>query len=76
MKVEALPVAAGLGEDLMKVLRDNNEGRFNSRWIGERPPIRVSQKIKTETANIKLEVFSWEIAEEMVKEGLRIGDKT
>ena len=39
VKVEAIPVAAGLGEELMKVLRDNNEGRFNGRWTGERPPI-------------------------------------
>ena len=76
VKVEGIPVAAGLGEELMKVLRDNNEGRFNGRWTGERPPIRVSQNTRTGTGNIKLEVFSWEIAEEMVKKGLRIGDKT
>ena len=42
VKVEEIPVAAGLGEDLIKILRDNNEGRFNGRWTGERPPIRVS----------------------------------
>ena len=39
VKVEGIPVAAGLGEELMKVLRDNNEGRFIGRWTGERPPI-------------------------------------
>ena len=58
VKVEGIPVSAGLGEDLMKVLRDNNEGRFNGRWTGERPPIRVSQNTRTGTGNIKLEVFS------------------
>ena len=76
MKVEAIPVAAGLGEQLMKVLRDNNVGRFNGRWTGERPPIQVSQNTRTGTGNVKLEVFSWEIAEKMGKKGLRIGDKT
>ena len=76
VKVEGIPVAAGLGEELMKVLRDNNEGRFNGSWTGMRPPIRVSQNTRTGTANIKLEVFGWEIAEEMVKKGLRIGDTT
>ena len=76
VKVEAILVAAGLGEDLMKVLRDNKEGRFNPRWTGERPPIRVSQNTRTGTGNIKLGVFSWEIAEEMIKKGLRIKDKT
>ena len=39
-------------------------------------PIRFSQNPRTGTGNIKLEVFSWDIAEEMVKKGLRIGDKT
>ena len=57
--MEAIPVAAGLGEELMKILRDNNEGRFNGRWTGERPPIRVSQNTRTGTGNIKLEVFSY-----------------
>ena len=71
-----IPVSAGLGEELMKILRDNNEGRFNGRWTGERPPIRVSQNTRTGTGNIKLQLFSWEIAEELVKKGLRIGDKT
>ena len=28
---EAIPVAAGLGEELMTVLRDNNKRRFNGR---------------------------------------------
>ena len=45
VKVEGIPVSAGLGEEL-KVLRDNNEGRFNGRWTSQRPPIRVSQKHK------------------------------
>ena len=76
VKVEGIPVAAGLGEEVMKVLRDNNQGRFNGRWTGERPPIRVSQNMRTGTGNIKLEGFGWEIAEEMVKKGLRTGDKT
>ena len=71
-----IPVAAGLGEQLMKVLRNNNEETFNGRWIGERSPIRVSQNTRTGMGNIKLEVFSWEIEEEMVKKGLRIGEKT
>ena len=31
VKVEGIPVSAGLGEELMKILRDNNEGRFNGR---------------------------------------------
>ena len=44
VKVEGIPVAAGLGEELMKVLRDNNQGRFNGRWTGERPPIRQQQQ--------------------------------
>ena len=76
VKAEGIPVSAGLGEELMKILRDNNEGRFNGRWTGETPSIRVSQNTRTGMGNIKLEVFSWEIAEEMVKKGLRIGDKT
>ena len=46
VKVEGIPVSAGMGEELMKVLRDNNEGRFNGRWTGERPPIRVSQNTR------------------------------
>ena len=74
VKVEAIPVAAGLGEELMKVLRDNNEGRFNGRWTGERPPIQVSLNTRTGTGNVKLEVFSWEIAEEMVNNN-RISNK-
>ena len=76
VKAEGIPVSVGLGEELMKVLRDNNEGRFNGRGTGERPPIPVSQNTRTGTGNIKLEVFSWEIVEEMVKKGLRIGEKT
>ena len=76
MKFEGIPVAAVLGEELMKVLWDDNEGRFNGRWTGERPPIRVSQNIRTGTRNIKLEVFSSDIAEDLIKEGLRISDKT
>ena len=76
VKVEGIPVSAGLREELMKILRDNNEGRFNGRWTGERPPIPVSQNTRTGTGNIKLQLFSWEIAEELVKKGLRIGDKT
>ena len=76
VKVEPIPVAAGLGEELIKALQDNNKGRFNGRWTGERPPIRVSQNTRTGMGNIKLEAFSWKIAEEMVKKDLRIGDKT
>ena len=75
VNVEAILVTTGLCEELMKVLRDNNKGKFNGRWTGEKPPIRVSQNTRTDTGNIKLEVFSWAIAEEMVKKGLRIGDK-
>ena len=38
-KVEAIPVPAGLGEQLIKVLKVNNKGRFNGSWTGGRPPI-------------------------------------
>ena len=43
--MQGIPVSAGLGEELMKILRDNNEGRFNGRWTGERPP---SELVKTQ----------------------------
>ena len=76
VKVEVIPVTARLGGKLIKVLRYNKEGRFNGSWTGERPFNQVSQNTRTGTGNIKLEVFSWEIAEEIVKKGLRIGDKT
>ena len=56
--MEGIPLSAGLGEELMEVLRDKNEGRFNGRWTSERPPIRVSQNMRTGMGNIKLEVFS------------------
>ena len=39
VKVAATPVAAGLGEELIKVLKVNNEGRFNCRWTGGRHSI-------------------------------------
>ena len=75
VKVEGVPVAAGIGAELNKTLTESNEGRFKGRWTGERPPMRVSQNNKLRICNIKLEVYSWEIAEEMVKKGLRIGEK-
>ena len=75
VKVEGVPVAAGIGAELNKTLTESNEGRFKGRWTGERPPMRVSQNNQLETCNIKLEVYSWEIAEEMLKKGLRIGEK-
>ena len=37
--------------------------------------MRVSLNNRLGTCNIKLEVYSWEIAKEMVKKGLKIGDK-
>ena len=75
VKVEVVPVVAGIGAKLNKTLSESNKGRFKGRWTGERPPMRVSQNNRLGTCNIKLEVYSWEIAEEMVKKGLKIGDK-
>ena len=75
VKVEGVAVAAGIGAELNKTLSERNEGRFKGRWTGERPPMRVSQNNRFGTCNIKLEVYSWEIAEEMVKKGLKIEDK-
>ena len=75
VKVEGVPVAAGIGAELNKTLNESNEGRFKGRWTGERPPMRVSQNNRLGTCNIRLEVYIWEIAEQMVKKGLKIGDK-
>ena len=43
VKVEGVPVAAGMGAELNKTLNESNEGRFKGRWTGERPLMRVSQ---------------------------------
>ena len=40
------------------------------------PPSELVRNTRTGRGNIKLEVFSWEIVEEMVKKGLRIEEKT
>ena len=58
VKVEGVPVTAGIEAELNKTLSKSNEGRFKGRWTGERPTMKVSQNNRLGTCNIKLEVYS------------------
>ena len=52
-----------------------NQSRLPIRWLGERPPVRISSNAKEGTGNIKLEVYSWSIAKKLVTDSILIKGK-
>ena len=62
VKVTGAPIGAGVGKELTDNMILENQDRLQNRWLGERPPTRISQYTNEGTGHIQLEVQTWEIA--------------
>ena len=75
VKVIGVTIGAGVRKELTDNMILESQNRLPNRWLGERPPTRISQNTKEGTDNIKLEVESWEIAKMLVSSGIVIKGK-